>query len=169
VGLFFWLSHQHSTCIPLLPCLSCMLCSVNLPWLDHSNYTWWREKVMKPLIVQFSPTSHHFISLQSKYSPQQPILKPPQSMFLLLVFLWFYATRKIVLTLLYWDWLKLYRKTPYIFWHNRPMREVIKIRNLKERDCTTVAERCRVFPPLPSLRVVPRVARLRSNYLVAQQ
>jgi hypothetical protein len=34
------------------------------------------------------------------------------------------------------------------------MREVIKIRNLKERDCTTVAERCRVLPPLPSFRVL---------------
>jgi hypothetical protein len=34
-------------------------------------------------------------------------------------------------------------------WCNRPMREVIKFRNLKERDCATVAERCRVLPPLP--------------------
>jgi hypothetical protein len=27
---------------------------------------------MKPLIMQFSPPSHHFISLQSKYAPQHP-------------------------------------------------------------------------------------------------
>jgi hypothetical protein len=27
----------------------------------------------------------------------------------------------------------------YILWRNRPMRELIKIRNLKERDCATVA------------------------------
>jgi hypothetical protein len=32
---------------------------------------------MKPLIMQFSPTSSHFISLRSKYSPQHP-----QAMFL---------------------------------------------------------------------------------------
>jgi hypothetical protein len=36
---------------------------------------------MKLLIMQFSPTSRHSISLQSKYSPQQPVLKHPQSMF----------------------------------------------------------------------------------------
>jgi hypothetical protein len=37
------------------------------------------------------------------------------------------------------------------------MREAIKIRNFKERDCTTVAERCRVLPHLLS----PRFASLR--------
>jgi hypothetical protein len=39
-----------------------------------------------------------------------------------------------------------------ILWRNRPMREVITFRNFKECDCTTVAERCRVLPPLPSPR-----------------
>jgi hypothetical protein len=47
--------------------------------LDHSNYFW--RRVMKLLIMQFSPTSCHFISLRSKYSPQHPVLKHPQSMF----------------------------------------------------------------------------------------
>jgi hypothetical protein len=32
--------------------------------------------------MQFSPTSCYFISLRSKYSPQYPVLKHPQSMFL---------------------------------------------------------------------------------------
>jgi hypothetical protein len=32
--------------------------------------------------MQFAPTSCHFISLQYKYSPQQAVLKHPQSMFL---------------------------------------------------------------------------------------
>jgi hypothetical protein len=32
---------------------------------------------MKLLIMQFSPTSWHFISLRSKYSPQLPVLKHP--------------------------------------------------------------------------------------------
>jgi hypothetical protein len=36
---------------------------------------------MKLLIMQFSPTSCHFISLWSKYSRQHPVLKHPQSMF----------------------------------------------------------------------------------------
>jgi hypothetical protein len=31
--------------------------------------------------MQFSPTSYYFIPLQSKYSPQHPVLKHPQFMF----------------------------------------------------------------------------------------
>jgi hypothetical protein len=34
------------------------------------------------------------------------------------------------------------------------MREVITFRNLKERDCATVAERCRVLPAHPSRRML---------------
>jgi hypothetical protein len=38
-------------------------------WLDHSNYyTWRRVQYMKLLIMQFSPTSCHFITLWFKYS-----------------------------------------------------------------------------------------------------
>jgi hypothetical protein len=44
----------------------------------HSKYTWRRVQVMKLLIMQFSPTSCHFIPLRSKYSPQHPVLKHPQ-------------------------------------------------------------------------------------------
>jgi hypothetical protein len=36
---------------------------------------------MKLLIMQFSPTSCHFIPLWSKYSPQHPVFKHPQSTF----------------------------------------------------------------------------------------
>jgi hypothetical protein len=48
-------------------------------------------------------------------------------------------------------------------WRNRPMRELLKSRNFKERDCATVAESCRVLPPLPSPLFAPRVARLHGN------
>jgi hypothetical protein len=34
------------------------------------------------------------------------------------------------------------------------MREVIEFKNLQKRDCATVAERCRVLPPVLSLRVL---------------
>jgi hypothetical protein len=44
-----------------------------------SNYTWRRVQVMKLLIMQFSPTSCHFISLRSSYSSQHPVLICPQS------------------------------------------------------------------------------------------
>jgi hypothetical protein len=37
---------------------------------------------MKLLIMQFSPNSSLFIPPWSKYSPQHPVLKHPQSMFL---------------------------------------------------------------------------------------
>jgi hypothetical protein len=37
---------------------------------------------MQLVIMQFSPTSHHFDSLGFIYSPQHPVLKHPQSMFL---------------------------------------------------------------------------------------
>jgi hypothetical protein len=56
----------------------------NLFLLDLTNYdfTWRSVQVMKPLITQFPPISCHFISLRSKYSPQHPVLKHPQSMYL---------------------------------------------------------------------------------------
>jgi hypothetical protein len=38
---------------------------------------------MKFLIMQFSPTSYHFILFRSKYSPQHPVLRHPQSVFFL--------------------------------------------------------------------------------------
>jgi hypothetical protein len=37
---------------------------------------------MKLLIMQFFPTSCHFVSRRYKYSPQHPVLKQTQSMFL---------------------------------------------------------------------------------------
>jgi hypothetical protein len=53
--------------------------SSSLTW---SNYTRRRVQIMGFLIMQFSPTFHHFISLRYKYSPQHPFLKHPQSLFL---------------------------------------------------------------------------------------
>jgi hypothetical protein len=81
-SLSFWLSHQNPLCIPLLPHSCYIPCPSHPPLLDHSNYTWQRVKFMELLIVQFSSTSHHFFYLWSKYSPQHPVLKHTQSMFL---------------------------------------------------------------------------------------
>jgi hypothetical protein len=53
---FFWVSLQNPKACSL-PHTSCMPCPSYPPWLHHSNYTWWRLKVMKVLIIQFSPTS----------------------------------------------------------------------------------------------------------------
>jgi hypothetical protein len=57
-------------------------CPSHCPWLDHTNYTWPRVQIKKLLVMKFSPHSHHFIPLQSKYLPEHPVLKHPQSMFL---------------------------------------------------------------------------------------
>jgi hypothetical protein len=40
----------------------------------HSNYTWRIAEVMKLLIMQFSPTSCHFSSLRSTYSPHYAVV-----------------------------------------------------------------------------------------------
>jgi hypothetical protein len=58
-------------------------CSLHLIlFVSDILITWRRVQVMKLLIMQFSPISCHFISLRTKYSPQHPVLKHPQSMFL---------------------------------------------------------------------------------------
>jgi hypothetical protein len=40
---------------------------------------------MKLLIMKFSPTSCHFLSLRFKYSHQHPVLKHPQLMQIILI------------------------------------------------------------------------------------
>jgi hypothetical protein len=52
------------------------------PRLALSNYTRRTVQVMKLQIMRFPPPTYHFSSLQSKYSPQHPGLKHPQSLFL---------------------------------------------------------------------------------------
>jgi hypothetical protein len=37
--------------------------------------------MMKLLLMQFSPASHHFLPLRSKYSPQHSVLKRTPSVF----------------------------------------------------------------------------------------
>jgi hypothetical protein len=53
------------------------------PWRDNPNNIWWSTQVMKLLIMQSYPVSRHFLPLRSKYSPQPPVLKHSQSMFIL--------------------------------------------------------------------------------------
>jgi hypothetical protein len=52
------------------------------PWRVHYDYTWRRMQFTKLLFMEFSPTSRHFIPPPSRYSPQHPVLKHLQSMFL---------------------------------------------------------------------------------------
>jgi hypothetical protein len=57
-------THQNPIHINFLPMR--VTCNTHLIFLDL--IPWRRVQVMKLLIMQFSPTSLHFISLQSKYS-----------------------------------------------------------------------------------------------------
>jgi hypothetical protein len=54
-SLSFWLSRQYPIGIPLLPHSCYMPYLSHPPWLDYSNYTWRRVRVMKLLNMQFSP------------------------------------------------------------------------------------------------------------------
>jgi hypothetical protein len=51
--------HSHACYMP---------CPSHPAWPEHANYIWWR--VMKLIIMQFSPAYCYLIPLRSKYSPQ---------------------------------------------------------------------------------------------------
>jgi hypothetical protein len=53
--------------------------SSSFTWRSH--YIWRRVQFMKLFIMQISPTSCHS-SIWCKYSPEYPVLKHPQAMFL---------------------------------------------------------------------------------------
>jgi hypothetical protein len=67
------------TCFSHLPCVPHALpTSFSSTWLP--NNIWWWVQNMKLFIVQLSPFSRYFLPLRSKYFPQHPVLKHPQSM-----------------------------------------------------------------------------------------
>jgi hypothetical protein len=75
-------SNRHTQHVPLLPHSCHMSRPPYPPRLYNSNYTWRRVEIMKLLVMQLSPPSGHSIPLWSKYSPQHPVLKHLQFMFL---------------------------------------------------------------------------------------
>jgi hypothetical protein len=52
-SLSFWLSHQYLICIRLLPPSCYMSCPSHPPCLDHSNYTWRRQKFWSSSLCNF--------------------------------------------------------------------------------------------------------------------
>jgi hypothetical protein len=57
-------------------------CPSHLPWHNYYNYIWQKVQVMNLLIMQFSLTFYYFITLGSKYSPQQSVLRYLHCVFL---------------------------------------------------------------------------------------
>jgi hypothetical protein len=79
-GLFpFSLSHQNPVHVSTLSHACHMPCPPHSPWFDLPNNIWWWVQIMKLPTVQLSLFSCYFIPLRSKYSPQHPVLKHPQS------------------------------------------------------------------------------------------
>jgi len=63
-----------------------IFCPFHPIWLDHPNNMQWNVQVMKVLIMKYSPASHHFLCLRSKYSSQHPV--PEHSQIYVLPRLW---------------------------------------------------------------------------------
>jgi hypothetical protein len=51
------------------------------PWVDGSDTTWWRIQIMQLDIMQCSSPSCYLMPLRSKFPPQHPLLKHPQSVY----------------------------------------------------------------------------------------
>jgi len=80
-SLPFRFSYRNFLCIFQLSHACCILCSSHSPRFDRRKEFWRRVQVVMLLILHCSPASHNFLPLGSKYSPQHPLLRHPQSMF----------------------------------------------------------------------------------------
>jgi hypothetical protein len=74
--------HQNPVDTSPLPCMCHMPHPSHSSQFDHPNNILWAVQITKLLIMSFSPFPCYLVPLRPKYSPQQPILKHPQLMFL---------------------------------------------------------------------------------------
>ena len=81
-SLSFRFPHQNPVCTFPLPHTCYMPQPFHSSRLFHSNNIRWGGQIIKLLIIEFSPFSCYLVPLRPKYSPQHPILKHPQAMFL---------------------------------------------------------------------------------------
>jgi len=77
----FRFSDRNFLCISHLS-HACYIPTPHPNWFNHPNNTLLSVQVMKLLIMQPSPASHHFLTLRSEYPPQHPVLTHPQPKFL---------------------------------------------------------------------------------------
>ena len=74
--------HQNPVCTSLLSRTCYMPHPSKSSQFDHLNNIGWVVQMIKFLIVYFSPLPYYLIPLRPKFSPQHPILKHPQLVFL---------------------------------------------------------------------------------------
>jgi hypothetical protein len=55
---------------------------ISFSWFYHLNNIGWRVHITKVLIMSFSPLPCYLVPLRPKFSPQNPVLKYTQPMFL---------------------------------------------------------------------------------------
>jgi hypothetical protein len=80
---FVFLSGFPTTNLHMLHFHICAACPAHLTLIDLTILIILGEeyKLQSSSLCSFFPPSRHFISLRSKYSPQHPVLKHPQSLF----------------------------------------------------------------------------------------
>ena len=73
------LKFSPSQLFPLFP----RACYMFPPWFDHSHTIpiCWGMKIMKLLIMQFSPSSRYNLNISHKYIPQQTVFRLPEFIF----------------------------------------------------------------------------------------
>jgi len=62
-------------------------CLYHHPWFDYPDNThiWWNIQSTKPFIIQSIPASLCSLPLRSRFFPQDPVVRHPQTMFFLIV------------------------------------------------------------------------------------
>jgi hypothetical protein len=79
-SVIFLFAYPPKPCTCFSPLLACrMPHPPHSPLFDLPNNIWWWVQITELPVVQFYPFSRYFIPRRSKYSPQHPVLKHPQS------------------------------------------------------------------------------------------
>jgi hypothetical protein len=79
----FFLTYLPKSCIHYVYPHACYVLRLSYPHWLYCNNIWRRVQITKLFIIQIFHTSYNLIPFPSNHLPQHPILKHPQSMFLL--------------------------------------------------------------------------------------
>jgi hypothetical protein len=67
--------HQYPVRFSSLPHTCCMPYSSYSSRFDHPTNVWWEVKIIKLLLIYFTPFPCYLVPLSPKYSPRHPVLK----------------------------------------------------------------------------------------------